>query len=128
MSWRPPAWVILGLSSLLAVIPAPAAAQRGPVVVGSKPFSESFILAEMFAQILESRGIGVERRLGLGATEIAFQALRTGAIDVYPEYTGTGLVAILNQTPQGTAAQVYREVSRAFRERWSVTGWIVPGR
>jgi len=125
MSWRPPAWVILGLSSLLAVIPAPAAAQRGPVVVGSKPFSESFILAEMFAQILESRGIGVERRLGLGATEIAFQALRTGAIDVYPEYTGTGLVAILNQTPQGTAAQVYRRVSRAFRERWAIR-WLPP--
>ena len=110
---------------MLALAPAPAAAQRAPVVVGSKPFSESFILAEMFAQLLESRGILVERRLGLGATDIAFQALRTGAIDVYPEYTGTGLVAILNQTPEGTATQVYQRVSREFRARWGAR-WLPP--
>lgn len=96
-----------------------------PVVVASKPFGESFLLAEMFAQLLESRGIGVERRLGLGATEIAFQALRTGAIDVYPEYTGTGLVAVLDEEPTGTAGEVYRRVRSAFRERWGIR-WLPP--
>ena len=125
MSRRLPNWSILGLCVALALAPTQAVAQRAPVVVGSKPFSESFILAEMFAQLLESRGILVERRLGLGATEIAFQALRTGAIDVYPEYTGTGLVAILNQTPEGTATQVYQRVSRAFRARWGAR-WLPP--
>ena len=66
-----------------------------PIVVASKPFAESFVLAEMFAQLLEERGYAVDRRPGLGATEIAFEALRTDQIDVYPEYTGTGLLAIL---------------------------------
>ena len=108
-----------------AVIPANTMAQLAPIVVASKPFGESFLLAEMFAQLLESRGITVERRLGLGATEIAFQALRSGDVDVYPEYTGTGLVAILDQTPEGTPEQVFRTVSRAFRERWGIH-WLPP--
>ena len=54
-------------------------AGRRPVVVASKPFGESYLLCEMFAQLLESRGMSVERRPGLGATEIAFGALRSGA-------------------------------------------------
>ena len=117
--------ILLGLCLVPVVIPARASAQRAPIVVASKPFGESFLLAEMFAQLLESRGITVERRLGLGATQIAFQALRSGAIDVYPEYTGTGLVAILDQTPEGTPGQVFRTVSRAFRERWGIH-WLPP--
>ena len=52
-------------------------AQQRPIVVASKPFGESFLLAEMFAQLLESRGMAVARRLGLGATQIAFQGLRS---------------------------------------------------
>jgi osmoprotectant transport system permease protein len=97
--------------------------QVRPVVVASKPFAESFVLAELFAAILEARGIAVERRPGLGATEIAFQALRTGAIDVYPEYTGTGLLALLGETPSGDAGAVFRRVSRAFLDRWGLR-WL----
>ena len=95
-------------------------AQQRPIVVASKPFGESFLLAEMFAQLLESRGMAVARRLGLGATQIAFQGLRSGAIDVYPEYTGTGLVAILHEEPSGTPAEVFRHVATVFRERWGI--------
>lgn len=95
------------------------------VVIASKPFGESFLLAEMFAQLVESRGIPVDRRPGLGATEIAFQALRTGAIDVYPEYTGTGLVAVLGEAPGGTPTEVFRRVSAEFRGRWGVH-WLPP--
>ncbi|HET6798488.1 MAG TPA: glycine betaine ABC transporter substrate-binding protein [Gemmatimonadales bacterium] len=95
------------------------------VVVASKPFGESYLLAEMFAQLLESRGYRVDRRLGLGATEIAFQALRTNRIDVYPEYTGTGLLAILGRRPISDPAQVYREVSREFRSRYGAR-WLPP--
>ncbi len=117
---------LLGLCLMATVYPGRATAQRPPpVVVASKPFGESYLLAEMFAQLLESRGIAVERRLGLGATEIAFQALRSGAIDVYPEYTGTGLVAVLDQTPEGTPEQVFRTVSSGFRERWGIR-WLPP--
>jgi osmoprotectant transport system permease protein len=96
-----------------------------PIVVASKPFGESYLLAEMFAQTLEARGLRVDRRPGLGATEIAFRALRSGAIDVYPEYTGTGLLAILGEQPLGDAAAVYRRVSTEFRSRFDVR-WLAP--
>ena len=96
-----------------------------PVVVASKPFGESYLLAEIFAQLLEDRGFRVDRRLGLGSTEVAFGALRTGAVDVYPEYTGTGLLAILGESPTGTPAEVFRRVSMEFRQRWGVR-WLPP--
>lgn len=96
-----------------------------PVVVASKPFGESFLLAEIFAQILEQRGIIVERRPGLGATEVAFAALRSGAIDVYPEYTGTGLIAILHDSSSGDAQSAFGKVSRGFAERYDVH-WLAP--
>ena len=96
-----------------------------PVVVASKPFGESYILAEMFAQLLEARGIEVDRRPGLGATEIAFRAIRTGSADVYPEYTGTGLLAILGEQPVPGPGKVFDRVSREFRRRWNAR-WLPP--
>ncbi|MDQ3697109.1 MAG: ABC transporter permease subunit [Gemmatimonadota bacterium] len=105
--------------------PAPASGTGRPVIVASKPFGESYILAEMFAQLLEARELAVVRRPGLGATEIAFAALRTGEIDVYPEYTGTGLLAILRQPARGDAREVFGVVSREFRARWGVR-WLPP--
>jgi osmoprotectant transport system permease protein len=103
----------------------PPVCLQAQVVVASKPFGESYLLGEMFAQVLESRGIAVERRLGLGATEIAFAALRSGAIDVYPEYTGTGLVAILRDSTRVGAAQAFDRVSREFTRRWGLR-WLPP--
>jgi osmoprotectant transport system permease protein len=100
-------------------------AQTRPIVVGSKQFAESYLLAEMFAQLLEARGITVDRRLGLGATEIAFGALREGAIDVYPEYTGTGLLAILDESTVNDARAAFRIVSERFRDQWGVR-WLPP--
>lgn len=104
-----------------------ADATTRPVIVASKPFGESYLLAEMFAQVLEQRGMRVERRLGLGATEIAFRALRTGAIDVYPEYTGTGLLAVLGDSsrPGNSAGEVFQYVSREFQRRFDVR-WLPP--
>src|SRR6185503_336815 len=99
------------------------------VVVASKPFGESYLLAEMFAQLLESRGFPVERKPGLGATEIAFSALRSNGIDVYPEYTGTGLVAILHDTlPDSVAADpraVFAHVTQRFENAYH-TRWLPP--
>jgi osmoprotectant transport system permease protein len=96
-----------------------------PVVVASKPFGESFILAELFAQLLERRGFTVDRRPGLGATEVAFTALRSGAVDVYPEYTGTGLLAVLKEPPQHDAAAVFARVAQEFPRRYGVR-WLPP--
>ncbi|MGI8402918.1 MAG: glycine betaine ABC transporter substrate-binding protein [Gemmatimonadaceae bacterium] len=99
------------------------------IVVASKPFGESYLLCEMFAQVLESRGFSVVRRPGLGATEIAFGAIRTDAIDVYPEYTGTGLVAILHDSlPDSTAADsraVFAHVARQSAQIYHVR-WLPP--
>ncbi|HMI43130.1 MAG TPA: glycine betaine ABC transporter substrate-binding protein [Gemmatimonadaceae bacterium] len=103
--------------------------QQRPVVIASKPFGESYLLCEMFAQLLESRGMSVERRPGLGATEIAFGALRTGAIDAYPEYTGTGLVAVLHDSlPDSVMADsraVFAHVARRFADEYGVR-WLPP--
>lgn len=65
------------------------------VGVGSKDFTESVLLGEIVAQILEDNGYGVERQLNLGGTLVAHEALVAGDIDTYVEYTGTGLLAIL---------------------------------
>ncbi|NNF12908.1 MAG: ABC transporter permease subunit [Gemmatimonadetes bacterium] len=95
------------------------------VVVGSKPFAESYLLAEMFAQLLEDRGHPVDRRLGLGSTEIAFGGIQAGAVDVYPEYTGTGLLAILGEAPPSGAVEAYARVTTVFAERWGAR-WLPP--
>lgn len=99
------------------------------VVVASKPFGESYLLAEMFAQLLEAEGISVQRRPGLGATEVAFGALRQNAVDVYPEYTGTGLLAILHDSLADSVSRsprsVFNRVSREFERRYGVR-WLPP--
>lgn len=122
----PPRFLMLA-AAVAGCLPAVAQerASSGPVIVASKPFGESYLLAEMFAQVLEARGFRVDRRLGLGATEIAFRALQDGAIDVYPEYTGTGLLAILHRPPQSDPKAVYALVSREFRDLWGVR-WLPP--
>jgi osmoprotectant transport system substrate-binding protein/osmoprotectant transport system permease protein len=109
--------------------PPPAASNSSnirPIVVASKPFGESYLLCEMFAQVLEANGFAVERRPGLGATQIAFGALRENAIDVYPEYTGTGLTAILHDSlsdslaadPRATFALVSQKFASLYHVRW----------
>ena len=108
---------------------APAQRQSRAVIVASKPFGESYLLCEMFAQLLESRGLSVERRPGLGATEIAFGALRSGAIDAYPEYTGTGLIAVLHDSlPDSVMSDsraVFAHVARRFADEYQVR-WLPP--
>ncbi|MGH7620285.1 MAG: glycine betaine ABC transporter substrate-binding protein [Gemmatimonadaceae bacterium] len=113
------------IATLLVALGLVRGAPSRPVVVASKPFGESYLLAEMFAQLLEARGLQVDRRPGLGATEIAFKALRTNAIDVYPEYTGTGLIAILGERPVSSASEAYQRVSSEFVARFG-TRWLPP--
>jgi osmoprotectant transport system permease protein len=122
------------LLAAACLVSVPASAQ--PIVVGSKNFEESRFLAELFAQAIEARdGITVERRLGLAGTEFCFEALRTGAIDLYPEYTGTGLVSILKMEPgrrdsgsagpAGSPAATMTLVRREFLARWNLV-WLAP--
>ena len=94
-------------------------AGRADVVVGSKDFTESVILAEMLAQSLEARGLRVERRYELGGN-LAHDSLVAGQIDAYPEYTGTSLMAILKHPPATDARAVYEQVKREYAERFDV--------
>ncbi len=104
--------------------PAGASAER--VVVGSKNFEENRLLAEMFARLIEARtSLAVERRLGLAGTQVCFEALRTGAIDLYPEYTGTGLVTILGEPPLADATATLNRVREVFLGRFNLV-WLAP--
>lgn len=88
------------------------------IIVGGKNFTEGFITSEIFAQLLEARtNIKIERKLGLGGTFICFEALKSGDIDIYPEYTGTALLALMKHGTISDPDEVYRVVSRYFKDR-----------
>jgi osmoprotectant transport system substrate-binding protein len=104
--------------------PAPeSGAQGGPVVVGSKDFAEQFILGEMYALVLEDAGLEVERKLNLGGSPVAHEALVSGEIDLYPEYTGTALLTILKAPVMNNSAAVYDAVSAGYLDQWNLV-WL----
>jgi glycine betaine/choline ABC-type transport system substrate-binding protein len=96
------------------------------IVIGSKNFTEQIIVAELLAQHLEAQTeLKVERRFDLGSTLICHEALRTGAIDVYVEYTGTALTVLLDEEPVQDPNQVYRRVKEEYARRFDLT-WMPP--
>lgn len=89
------------------------------IVIGTKNFTEQLILGELLAQQIERRThLPVERRFYLWGTYICHQAILAGRIDLYPEYTGTALTAILKEKPQGDAAQVLARVRQQYARRF----------
>jgi glycine betaine/choline ABC-type transport system substrate-binding protein len=91
------------------------------IVVGSKNFTEQIILAELFAQQIEEHSaLRVERKLNLGGTFICQDALVSGKIDLYPEYTGTALTAVLKDPPQNNPSEVFRIVKEAYLSKFDV--------
>jgi glycine betaine/choline ABC-type transport system substrate-binding protein len=96
------------------------------ITIGSKAFTEGIVLAEIMAVVIEKRtGLTVVRRTNLGGTHICFQALRAGEIDLYPEYTGTGLMAILEQPVVNDERRALRIVREAFDKRYRMV-WLDP--
>src|SRR6201993_7156 len=92
------------------------------IVVGSKNFTEQAILGEIFAQQIETKThLRVERRCYLAGSFICHQAILAGRIDLYPEYTGTALTAILKEKPQGTGSDVYQRVKSEYARRFQLT-------
>ncbi len=92
----------------------------GPTItVGSKNFTEQFVLGELYAQTLEANGFTVERQLNLGSEQLADGALQDGEIDFYPEYTGTALVALLGYEGENPASpeETYEEARSRYAER-----------
>ena len=94
---------------------------RNRIVVGSKNFTEQVILGELIAQHLESKtGLPVDRRFYLAGTYICHQAILAGRIDLYVEYTGTALTAILKEPSGGTPTEVYNRVKAAYANRFAL--------
>lgn len=100
-------------------------AAKGTVVVASKDFTEEFILGEMYALLLENAGYQVERKINLGGTPVVQQALLNEEVDLYPEYTGTGLLTVLKQPVMSDPTAVYEAVKQGYEEQFQLT-WLDP--
>lgn len=117
--------VLIGLSLVAALVCWQWWGSTRPVVIGSKVFPESRLLATMLSDLVRQRGIPVQVNENLAGTLIAFSALQSGAIDCYVEYTGTGLQEILKEPVNGSPQQVFDRVRTEFERRWQLL-WLDP--
>ena len=117
--------LILMLLSACAGQPGGSAGGNATIRVASKDFTEQFILGHMYALVLENAGFTVERRLNLGGTPVVHEALLNGQVDLYPEYTGTGLLTVLKQEVMSEPAAVYQTVNEMYREQFDLV-WLQP--
>ncbi|MHB8462688.1 MAG: glycine betaine ABC transporter substrate-binding protein, partial [Vulcanimicrobiaceae bacterium] len=102
-----------------------ACAPSSSIIIGSKNFTESILLAEIYAQALRKVGMSVTTRLDLGSTQIAMAAIARGEIDLYPEYTGTALLTVLDLPASQDPAAIYRTVADAFKKQYNLI-WLDP--
>lgn len=119
-------WLIL-ITVVLSTLLLTACGGGGSetITVASKDFTEQFIIGEMYALLLEDAGYTVERKMNLGGTPIAHQALLDGEIDVYPEYTGTGLLTVLKHDVMSNPKAVYELVKSDYAEQFDLA-WLDP--
>jgi glycine betaine/choline ABC-type transport system substrate-binding protein len=101
----------------LALLLFAACTKKEAIVVGSKNFTESVLLGEIVAQKLENAGCTVTRKLDLGGTLVCDRAITAGSLDVYPEYSGTALTAILHRPASNDRAAVMAKVTREYAKR-----------
>ena len=113
------------LAALCAAVAASASCghpQARAVVVASKNFTEQAVLGELLAQRIERAAhLPVERRFYLAGTYICHQALLAGRADLYIEYTGTALTAVLKQPPMAGSDAVFERVRAEYARRWGLT-------
>src|SRR5256714_15678264 len=116
MRVRTAATLVLAFASVSC---GPSRANR--IVVGSKNFTEQLVLGEIIAQQIENKThLPVERRFYLAGSYICHQAILGGRIDIYPEYTGTALTAILKQQPSSNPEQVYNQVKTEYARQFNL--------
>lgn len=109
-----------------AVTPAQApAGSKGVLTVGTKDFTEQFLIGQMYVQLLRQAGFEVRYKEGLGGTPVTHPALVNGEIDLYPEYTGTGLLVVLKLPLDTSAGDVYARVATGYREQFNLI-WLTP--
>ncbi len=124
-SWA--GWLLVAVAvCLLSAALGGCGGQSEKIVVGSKNFTEQKILGHMFAELIEAHtDLAVERRVGLQGTLVCFNALKEGDIHLYPEYTGTGLTAILEEAVISDPEDAYAHVKSEFGRRWDLA-WLAP--
>ncbi|HEY9697741.1 MAG TPA: glycine betaine ABC transporter substrate-binding protein [Trichocoleus sp.] len=120
-----PLLALLTAAVLIACASGGSDVAKTPIKVGSKDFTEQFILGEMYALVLEKNGLKVERKLNLGGTPVAQAALQNNEIDVYPEYTGTGLLTVLKLPPNSEQKEVFDQVAQGYKEKYNLV-WLTP--
>ena len=113
------------LGVAIAVAACGSGSGDSTVSVGSKDFTEQLILGEMYALMLEENGFEVERKLNLGGTPVAQAAIESGEIDLYPEYTGTGLLTVLKLPVSSDQEAVYNTVKQEYQEQFDLV-WLDP--
>ena len=113
----------IALAASMLTLPNCASSSR--LRVGSKNFTESIVIAEIYAQALEAAKFSVERRFNLGSTAIALAAMQRGGIDIYPEYTGTALIDVLHAAPVTDPRRAYEIVRSAFAHSYGID-WLDP--
>lgn len=120
-------FTIVGLMMIASMILSACGSGSKSVTirVGSKDFTEQFIIGEMYAQVLENAGFKVERKLNLGGTPVAQAAMESGDIDLYPEYTGTGLLTVLKLPVNSDQKAVYQSVYDGYLQHYNMV-WLDP--
>jgi glycine betaine/choline ABC-type transport system substrate-binding protein len=114
------------VACLSALLVLTSCSGRDAIVVGSKNFTEQIVLGEILAQQIERQlGVPVVRKLDLGGTLLAHEALAGGSIDLYPEYTGTALTAVLKRRAMPDAKAVLDAVHDAYHQQWQLQ-WMKP--
>lgn len=113
----------LSLMGAALALPQCSAHTSNAIRVGSKNFTEAFVIGEIYAQALERAGMTVERHLNLGSVQIAMSALQRRDIDLYPEYTGTGLIEVLHEPPLRDAERMYQTVKRDYAKQFDLV-WL----
>jgi osmoprotectant transport system substrate-binding protein len=107
---------------LLALLTGCGPSRENRIVIGTKNFTEQLVLGEIIAQQIETKThLPVERRFYLAGTYICHQAILGGRIDIYPEYTGTALTAVLKETPSADREKVYDQVKTEYAKRFNLT-------
>lgn len=106
-------------ASVLQAVAGCKKSAQSKITIGSKFFTEQVVLAELLAQHIEAKtSIPVIRKTNLGGTLLVHKALLSGDLDLYVEYTGTALTAVLGEKPQGSATDVYNRVKKMYAEKF----------
>lgn len=117
--------IVLTLA-LAAILFFTGCAKNDSITIGSKDFGENIVIAEMLSQLVETHtDLKVNRKLNLGGTFVNFNAIKNNQIDIYPEYTGTGLTAHLKMDVVNDPDESYGIVSEEFVKQWDIV-WLEP--